>query len=167
MRGFYMGAKLRWLMESKTWPEQCEFQDMVAKFQGVFRHGVHRHRFSDALVEPFGVEAAPNAGAQTPSSNSRGGEEKNFSSTVYLQLLSYVNSVSQTHFSPLHNASSSNNPFLPDTGEFVSRVTHLGVSYATYRRKGLQSSFILFRMPGAGPGDVVAGQIDSIFYHTH
>ncbi|KAI1790683.1 hypothetical protein LXA43DRAFT_890611 [Ganoderma leucocontextum] len=164
MRGFYTGAKLRWLMESESWPAEREFQDMVVKFHAAFGHGTHRPRFTNVLTEPFSTDAETDP--QIPS-NYPGSEEKKLPHDVYQRLLSYVNSSSPACFASLYtDTSASSWPFLPDTAEFVSRVTHLGVAYATRRRKGLRSSFVLFRPAGSTSNLIVAGQIDSIFHHT-
>nr|VWO94125.1 Immunoglobulin G-binding protein A (IgG-binding protein A) (Staphylococcal protein A) (SpA) [Ganoderma boninense] len=165
MRGFYTGAKVRWLMESEAWPADRQFQDMVSRFQDVFGHGAHRPRFTNVLTEPFGTAAETNPGSDAPS-YLPAREERTLPRNVYDQLLSHVHSSSQFRFTSLHNIHASNHPFLPDRAEFVSRITHAGAAYATRRRKGLRSSFILFRDAHSGSTNIVAGQIDSIFYHT-
>ena len=168
MRGFYTGAKLRWLMEGESWPgaHDSEFQSMVAQFQAAFGHGAHRSRFVNVLTEPLDTETETEP--QVPSTFP-GSEEKSLPHDVYQQLLRYVNSSSCVQFASLHDdsaGSTSKQPFLPDTADFVSRTNHLDVAYATRRRRGLRYSFILFRIPGSGSNQVVAGQIDSIFHHT-
>ncbi|PIL33265.1 hypothetical protein GSI_04715 [Ganoderma sinense ZZ0214-1] len=167
MRGFYTGAKLRWLMESETWPADSEFQGMVAAFQAAFGHGTHRPRFTNVLAESFGTESVTDP--ETPSRHP-GSEETSLPPGLYEKLRSSINNSSQVHFASLSNnvdaGTSDDRPFLPDAVEFISRLTHLGVTYATRRRRGLRNSFILFRMPDSDSSAVVAGQIDSIFYHT-
>lgn len=164
MRGFYTGAKLRWFMESEVWPAEREFQDMVARFQAAFGHGTHRPRFTDVLAESFGTETATDP--EEPSAHP-GSEEGNLPPDLYHQLLSSINSSSQICFASLHAKDShQDQPFLPDTVEFVSRLTHFDVTYATRRRRGLWNSFILFRTSASDPGTIAAGQISSIFYHT-
>ena len=167
MRSFYTAAKLRWLMENDPWPVegvfQGAFQDMVTKFQAAFGHGRHRSRFRDVLLESFDTAFAEDDPQTAPLHP--GSQEKSLLRDLYDQLLSFIDPV-QTRFTSLHDTLTSDLPFLPDRAEFVSRITYLGVTYATRRRRGLRTSFSLFRKPGPQCSEVVAGQIDSIFYHT-
>ena len=135
---------------------------MLAKFHATFGHGKRRTRFTKIFSETFGPETvASDAPASHP-----GGEERVLERGIYERILSFVNSLPGTRFASHYDALQDCLPLLPDTAQFVSRIEHLGIGFATRRRAGLQNSFVLFRKPGLDADEVFAGQIESIFYHS-
>ncbi|OJT02580.1 hypothetical protein TRAPUB_6902, partial [Trametes pubescens] len=157
MRYFYIGAKLRWLMTSESWPQDEESQEMVRAFNTTFQD----------VTRKLGLAGMPSFAqdADRPEidARSRGTEEK-LSRSLYKALLQFINARSpDIQYDSSYEPQSSERPFLSTTALSVPQVTHRGVKYGTFE-DARRNSFILFRQRGASIP--IPGKINRILRHT-
>ncbi len=169
MRYFYLGAVLRWMMDTIRWPELPEYADMM----GAFRTAFASYRKGTQAVESVFSSLGDNADITeddnpphdaTPLSR-RGGTEQYLPNDVYDDLLALINRTSSKRFASFHQGSIDAGDYLAPTVESVDRVDHQGVTFGKAPR-GTRNSFVLFPTVVGGERRVVAGQISEIFYHT-
>ncbi len=158
IRYFYVGAALRWLMDVLTWPALPEYREMVQAFRDAFQGSRKRTQAIDILSSV--------ADQDSSDTSSRRAHSRPLSEDIYCRLLDLVNatSSSQTTFSSIHEGSIGRNHYLSDSGDFVRTADHDGITYGT-SAGSKRNSFVLFSEPNGG-GNMVAGQISEIFYHT-
>ncbi|KAI0691534.1 hypothetical protein C8T65DRAFT_522840, partial [Cerioporus squamosus] len=160
IRYFYLGAALRWVMDSFQWPKIPEYQEMVDAFRTAFsgpRTGTYA---TDQSV--FSTISDDDISA---TSQSRGGVDYTLPDQLYRSLLKLVNRTSEVAFGSFHVGAIDGNPYLSPTATAIRKTDHGGVSYAS-ATTGKRDSFILFSKEVDGSRQAVAGQISEIFTHT-
>ena len=155
MKYFYIGANLRWFLTGFQWPDTGVFKAMVSAFMGAFSNLSSGTRMGDFVL--FGA-----ASTRPTLTDYDEKKQKVLPPLVYKKLVTLLSSAT-TSFSSEHE-SHHGLPILNDKVNYVPRVEHGGVSFAT-RHSGLRDSFILF---DTSPGQrfPAAGQITDIFLHT-
>lgn len=127
MRGFYIGAKLHWFIDQEAWLDSKEFQDMVRTFHAAFRHGWCWSQFANIFSELFKGETVQH----NRFSSCQVGKEWVLECNTYEQVFTYINSLSGPSFVSCYDGLQDSIPFLPDTAWFISRISHLGITFAT------------------------------------
>ncbi|PIL24708.1 hypothetical protein GSI_12594 [Ganoderma sinense ZZ0214-1] len=156
MKYFYIGANLRWFLTGFEWPGTDAFRSMVNAFREAFASLSSGARMGGYV--PFG---APSCQPTLEDYDEK--KEERLPPPVYSQLVTLLSSP-MTHFSSGHG-SLPDHPILNDSANYVSRVEHRGVSFAT-RRSGLRDSFIVFDNASPDQRFPRAGQITDIFLHV-
>lgn len=156
MRYFYIGAALRWIMTDDAWPEEPEFQEMVAAFKAAAQDVARGTRVVDFLS--FHTEVGD------PTAHRSGGQQRDLDRTTYDALLSLINSGGESRqvYASRYERLESDLPFLPHAAEYMPSINHLGITLACSEHSK-RNSFILFRND---LGALVAGQIKEIICHT-
>ncbi|KAI0752993.1 hypothetical protein C8Q80DRAFT_1217329 [Daedaleopsis nitida] len=157
MRYFYIGANLRWLMSTTTWPDNAPFRAMMDSYKKTFRDAAR----SDprlASINAFGEETAPVLPEYSES------DAKDLPRDIYDALLSRITDQVGPYFSSVFNLSD-RRPGLPDSANNLRRFEHGGVRFGT-QNKQKRNSFITFHLPNTGRGETPrAGQIREILLH--
>lgn len=157
MRYFYIGANLRWLMATTSWPDAAPFKAMVESYNKVFRDAA-RSNPRLASLRPFAPEGAPDL----PSFSERAAVD--LPRDLYNALLARVTALVGPCFSSVFDLSD-RRPGLPDSVNYLASFDHGGVKFGT-KRAQLRNSFITFRMPaGDDSGILRAGQIRDVLLH--
>ncbi len=156
MRYFYMGSRLRHIMNTVDWPKLPVYQQWLESFKRTFSELTRGTRVTDALSFEF-------ANATRPPSTTYEYTEKSQAAlppTVYDCLLSLITSRGSTFASAYGTRITRQTPTLPTRGQFVKSIMHGGVKFTDSGR----DSYVTYRI---GPGQIEtgAGQIDKIFYH--
>ncbi|PIL33820.1 hypothetical protein GSI_04445 [Ganoderma sinense ZZ0214-1] len=155
---FYIGANLRGLFMSYEWPDTSVFKSMMNAFNEAFSTFSSGTRIGD--FQPYELTSGRPCVADYNEK-----KEEALPPAVYSKLVTLLSSptapFSSTH-SPVRL-----HPILNDQVNYVPRVQHGGVTFAT-RRSGMRDSFIVF--DGSSQGDPSrtfprAGQITDIFLH--
>ncbi|KAI0746378.1 hypothetical protein C8Q80DRAFT_1219846 [Daedaleopsis nitida] len=158
IRYFYVGAALRWIMDTFKWPEFPEYQEMVEAFRGAFSTRYKGAQSMDILTSLSDTDSDPPQQRKTLGT-------KTLSDDVYKKLLALVNQHSTRTFASIHDGVIGGDDFLSDTAELARTIEHAGVTFSTAGR-GKRNSFILFSTSIDGRRTVIAGQIVQIFHHV-
>ncbi|KAI0370445.1 hypothetical protein BV20DRAFT_1035911 [Pilatotrama ljubarskyi] len=159
MRYFYMGATLRWMMSTIDWPDVGVYAEMLKAFDTAFSDTLRGTRVTDVLNA---------ATLCQPAFSYDDAKETTLPNSLYHAVLTLVNSLpatlSSTQFRSARSRRDKDLPRLPTNAQFVQRLTHNGVSFAT-RHSSARNSFVLFRTTQNQRAHVAAGQVSQIFYH--
>ncbi len=156
MRYFYMGAHLRWLISTTTWPKSDEYQKMVkaytdAVFQAKTASGI---RAADFV--PFGSQEEAEDSLHTSYNEKK---EVAMSVAVYAALRKLI-----SHVSPTLAAAAASGDLHPRVNR-LSKLSRDRMTFAT-SKAGLRNSFVLFDDPlDSEIASPRAGQIADIFLH--
>lgn len=155
---FYIGANLHWFFTSYEWPDVEVFKSMVNRFKEAFSTFSSGTRIGD--FEPYGITSS-----QSSSMAYSEEKEEELPQAVYSKLVTLLSS-STVPFSSTHS-SVHPHPILNNQVNYVSRIQHGGVTFAT-RRSAMRDSFIVFDESSLGHSSQTfprAGQITDIFLH--
>ncbi|RPD78430.1 hypothetical protein L226DRAFT_543787 [Lentinus tigrinus ALCF2SS1-7] len=159
IRYFYVGATLRWIMETIAWPDFPEFREMMEKFREAFRSSRRGTLHTESVLDSVADDVSVN----TSKRGSK--EQKDLPIHIYDRLLDLINRLSPTPFESFYKGVVGGPDYLSPTAEYVRNVEHNGVTYGTSAH-GKRNSFILFSQHVNGTSIQFAGQISQIFYHT-
>ncbi|KAI0694480.1 hypothetical protein C8T65DRAFT_585017 [Cerioporus squamosus] len=169
MRYFYLGAVLRWMMDTFRWPELPEYAEMMQAFRTAFTSYRKGTQAVESVFSSLGDDEGTPEDDKPPHDdtplNRRGGTEKHLPNDIYDDLLTLINRTSSKHYTSFHEGAIGAGDYLPPMVESVDRVDHKGVTFSGAPR-GMRNSFVLFPRVVAGERQVVAGQISEIFFHT-
>ncbi|RDX47419.1 hypothetical protein OH76DRAFT_1456796 [Lentinus brumalis] len=169
MRYFYLGAMLRWMMDTFRWPGLPEYADMMQAFRTAFasyRKGTHAvESVFSSLGDDEGTPEDDTPTLDNTPLSRRGGTEKHLPNDLYNDLLTLINRTSSKRFASYYVGAIDAGDYLPPMVESVDRVEHKGVTFGTVSR-GTRNSFVMFSRVIGGEQQVVAGQISEIIMHT-
>lgn len=157
MRYFYIGANLRWMMATTTWPDAAPFKAMVESYNKAFRDAARSNPRLSSL-RPFAPEDAP----KLPAYSERAASD--LPRDIYDALLARVTALVGPCFSSVFDLSDKR-PGLLDAVNYLPSFDHGGVRFGT-KRNQLRNSFVTFRAPGDEDSRTPrAGQIREIVLH--
>ncbi|RDX45606.1 hypothetical protein OH76DRAFT_1357452 [Lentinus brumalis] len=161
MRYFYIGANIRWLMNTIKWVTWAPFQRMVAAYIGAVSKKKTASGVRVADYVPYGTEDDP---SHVPTYDE--GAEVPLSDNEYKQLFRLL-SPSGNRFASARAPSRTSRPILNDRVNFIGSIDRAYMTFAM-RDAGLRNSFVLFTDSGEPQTDGSfprAGQISKIFIH--
>ena len=162
MKFFYIGANVRWLMSTTSWPDEPMYNEMMNAFQRAYKDATRGTRVTD--TPSFG----PNFSHIDASPEYDHLKEHPLNSSVYNQLFSLVQSSGGVSYQSHLARDVDGRPRLPAVGGFVASIRRSGTTFTT-SRNSVGDSLVTF-VDRTGPADIdspslSAGQIEDIFYH--
>ncbi|KAI0706040.1 hypothetical protein C8T65DRAFT_577464 [Cerioporus squamosus] len=157
MRYFYIGANLRWLIATTTWPDESAFTEMMETYNRTFRDAAQSNPRL-ASFRPFRTEV------ETPTFSEK--EAVDLDRGIYRALLARVTALCGPVFSSIFDLSDRRRP-LSNSVNCIKSFDHGGVKYAT-DRASLCNSFVTFTLPLDSTLPLPfprAGRIKDIFLH--
>ncbi|OSC99340.1 hypothetical protein PYCCODRAFT_1479872 [Trametes coccinea BRFM310] len=149
MRGWYIGANIRWLIRTTDWPKSSEYDDMLKAFDTAFHDRVRGTRVTDVLKTSRGA---------TSDFTYDGKHEVHLARRVYEELAAIIVSKAGSRFQSVYDVASALLARLPPVGQPVAAVERDGIRFAVNSR----DSHVTFR---SRAGSVLAGKIHEIFLH--
>ncbi|KAH9895959.1 hypothetical protein C8Q73DRAFT_644239 [Cubamyces lactineus] len=158
MSYFYVGAQLRWLMDTTQWPDTPEYKAMLSAYDDAFTNIAQGMRASG--FGPPGRETSAPSGC---SYDER--KEKSLGRHAYEGLLSVL-ALGGEHFSSMHARYRRDvRPILNDLVNYIPSLHRDHMTLAT-RSSAFRDSFVMFTDPLRPSADPRAGQIVDIFLHS-
>ncbi len=160
MRYFYMGARLRRIMNTVDWPELPIYQQWFDLFKKTFSDRVRGTRVTDALS----FESLRSPGPLTADTYEY--NEQSHSTlhvSIYDSLLSLINTRGSTFASAYGRRVTRQvaEASLPTKADFKKNITHRGLKFTA----GGRDSYVTYRIQSGQSEVYGAGQIESIFLH--
>ncbi len=157
MRYFYMGSRLRHIMDTVDWPEVPVYQQWIESFKRAFGELMRGTRVTDALSFEFAhATRLPSTGHEYSETS-----QTPLPPTVYDSLLSVITSWGSTFASAFGARITRQLATLPTRAHFVDSIMHDGVKFTA----GGRDSYVTYKIRSGEIESHGAGQIDKIFYH--
>ena len=143
MRYFYVGANLRWLMETLTWPNTFLYEQFMKTFRNAFKTVALGTARPEDFIPPEDNDLEPDRYDERREESLT--KEECFGLRRLLQRTTTASSISRRAI-------------------FVPSADREGVTFAT-RKSGFRNSYVVFQDPTDPISGTRAGQISKMFLH--
>lgn len=159
MRYFYMGVKLRSMVNKIDWPDIPVYERWFQSFKKMVGEQRRGTRVTDSFSFEF-LRATRPPSSPHPYDDTAATA---LSTTTYESLLAILNSSGAAYASAHGPRITRSSATLPTKGEFVKSIVYEGTRFTA----GGRDSFVTYKIQSGGSFSLGAGQIESIFYHRH